>query len=145
MSTKRSLGLEDYASSEDEEELLPAPPAKRRKLPALAQSIVIQRPVDDPALHQGRIRSSPFVEGQWAAYVYAPIRLGPRSPLRRFLSDVITHSKDLAPTLHSSVDAKNGDRDIELHISLTRPIYLRAHQREELRRSVKRIAESNAP
>ena len=41
---------------------------------------------------------------------------------------------------------KNRNRgERELHVSLSRPTYLRAHQREELKRAVKASAKRQAP
>ena len=34
---------------------------------------------------------------------------------------------------------------VELHVSLTRPVYLRVHQREDLKRAVKAVALSHSP
>jgi hypothetical protein len=40
---------------------------------------------------------------------------------------------------------KKNKGERELHVSLSRPTYLRAHQREELKRAVKASAKSQAP
>jgi hypothetical protein len=40
-------------------------------------------------------------------------------------------------------EKRKGER--ELHVSLSRPTYLRAHQREDLKRAVKALATNHAP
>jgi len=49
------------------------------------------------------------------------------------------------PRLREIWPDPNGCQRPELHISLSRPIFLRAHQREELKRSVKNIAKAQKP
>jgi U6 snRNA phosphodiesterase len=139
-----SLGLSGYGSSGDDSdaEIKPPPAKKRRKLPELSSSLVAPVPVDNPALHQGRVRLTPFVEGQWAAYVYVPVVLSPRSPLRQLLVDVVSDAKGMTPALQSFIG--DGQKDTELHISLSRPLYIRAHQREDLKRAVRGIARSKS-
>jgi U6 snRNA phosphodiesterase len=114
-----------------------------RKLPALASQLVLPVPIDNPALHQGRMRISPHVEGQFAAYVYVPLQIPRKSIFDGFLDQVMRRSKEDVPIIHPI----GGIHDInvaerELHVSLTRPIYLRAHQREEFRTAVRAIARS---
>lgn len=108
-------------------------------------------PKDDPALHQGRIRSSPHVEGQYAAYVYVPLKLVTSGPLHSLLHKVLKRAKELVPILHPigiSLDPTYGamktETERELHISLTRPIYLRAHQREEFKTTIRSISKMHA-
>uniref|UniRef100_D8PZL2 U6 snRNA phosphodiesterase n=1 Tax=Schizophyllum commune (strain H4-8 / FGSC 9210) TaxID=578458 RepID=D8PZL2_SCHCM len=115
------------------------PTSRPRKLPYLAPSITGPVHVDNPALHQGRIRSVPHVDGQWACHVYVPVTLKPRSALRDVLEDAIQRAKTSGMSaFHTFWDAETPRP--ELHISLSRPIFLRAHQREDLKRAVKRVA-----
>ncbi|KAL1693762.1 hypothetical protein GGG16DRAFT_123128 [Schizophyllum commune] len=115
------------------------PTSRPRKLPSLAPSITGPVHVDNPALHQGRIRSVPHVDGQWACHVYVPVTLKPRSALRDVLEDAIQRAKTAKMSaFHTFWDAETPRP--ELHISLSRPIFLRAHQREDLKRAVKRVA-----
>ncbi|KAL1736866.1 hypothetical protein EV714DRAFT_197664 [Schizophyllum commune] len=115
------------------------PTSRPRKLPSLAPSITGPVHVDNPALHQGRIRSVPHVDGQWACHVYVPVTLKPRSALRDVLEDAIQSAKTAKMSaFHTFWDAETPRP--ELHISLSRPIFLRAHQREDLKRAVKRVA-----
>ncbi|KAJ6620744.1 U6 snRNA phosphodiesterase Usb1 [Mycena sp. CBHHK59/15] len=102
-----------------------------RKLPVLSSTLIGPPHVDDPSIHQGRIRTKPHVDGQFSAHIYASVALDRGSTL-------------FNPTFNdfwSSPDT----RKPELHISLSRPIYLRAHQREDLKRAVRRVAEKNSP
>lgn len=125
-----------------------------RRLPSLSSTFIPTGPVDNPALHQGRVRTTPHVEGQYAAYVYVPIQLGRKSKLLALLRDIYLRAKELAPTLHpigfsevQDQDTANGPagHKAELHVSLSRPIYLRAHQRDELKRAVRSIARARQP
>lgn len=133
--------LVHYYSSDEETEA-PVPPTKRRKLPQLSSLLSPSTPVDDPAQHDGRMRTIPFVEGQWAAYVYVPVSVHPKSPLSRLMGDIMGSASTAVPTLRA-VGAVASNRQVDLHISLSRPIYIRAHQRDELKRSVKAIAEAH--
>ncbi len=87
----------------------------------------------------------PHVDGQYASYVYVPLKVPRRSSLYKFLREVIATARVDAPTLHpigiSVDDVPEGyASDAELRISLTRPIYLRAHQREEVKTAIRAIA-----
>lgn len=101
-------------------------------------------PVSNPPLHQGRVRGSPHVEGQFAAYVYVPLKLAPSSPLYALLDKLTRRAKEIVPILHPiAIKEKQEDeeqRDAEIHISLTRPVFLRAHQREEFKMALRTVA-----
>ena len=125
-------------SSESEEE----PPAKRRKLPPISPSISPPTPIENPALHQGRLRTTPHVEGQFAAHVYISLPLGRQSEFYKLVQEIFLDAKEAVPTLREIWPDRQRP---ELHISLSRPIFLRAHQREELKRSVKNVARSQKP
>ena len=114
-----------------------------------------QIPIDDPALHQGRRRTTPHVEGQFAAYVYVPLLIPKQSQLYTLLMRMYAAAKLLVPSLNpigfeepailppnlaESGSSDSTGTSIELHISLTRPTYLRAHQREEFRGVVRSLA-----
>ncbi|KZP06104.1 hypothetical protein FIBSPDRAFT_876858 [Athelia psychrophila] len=159
--------LVSYASSDDdsehdEPEIIPEPPLKKRKLPALADSLRPSAPINNPALHQGRVRSSPHVEGQWAAHIYVPVFVDAGSALGRLLDDVQLDAREMVPSLieigvlegkdevaNDAGDAGKGRKkrrgERELHVSLSRPTYLRAHQREDLKRAIKTVAKAHAP
>ncbi|KAF5338919.1 hypothetical protein D9611_008678 [Ephemerocybe angulata] len=147
---KRTSLLVCYSSSEEDEKEKPAlsfpltkPPTKRRKLPPLAETIAALPPVDNPALHQGRTRNVPHVEGQYAAHVYVSITLRESSPLYQLVKDVFHDAKKQVPSLQEISKLDTGR--YELHISLSRPIFLRAHQREELRQAVRNVTREQAP
>jgi len=141
---KRDLALVAYSSSEESESDSSTPLPKKRKLPVLSATLVGPEHVDNPSLHQGRTRTMPHVDGQYATHIYASVLLDRDSTLFKLLCKILASAKNMTPTLHdfwsSSKDSKP-----ELHISLSRPIYLRAHQREEMKRAVKLIAEKTPP
>ncbi|KAG8949780.1 poly(U)-specific 3'-to-5' RNA exonuclease [Tulasnella sp. 424] len=145
---KRTLVDADYGSSGEEAEATPEPEQKKRKqLPALSSELTLSAPADDPSKHQGRIRSRPFVDGQFAAHVYVPIKLGHASRrLHKTIIRLVDHIRDLVPEMHSLVpDTRNGTKagpngSPSLHISLSRPIYLRAHHRDDFRVGVQSAA-----
>ena len=114
-----------------------------RKLPPVSSSLVVSVPNDNPALHQGRIRTTPHIEGQFAAHVYVSLTLSHRSQLYKTIQDILSDAKEAVPSLHDIWSA--GARLLELHVSLSRPIFLRAHQREEFKRAVKNIAKFQKP
>lgn len=143
--------------------------------PKRCVSVFRLAPPSNPAAHQGRIRVRPHVEGQWAAHFYLPIPLseskGGNSKLHRLLQRVVRDVQLAVPAFHSFVDAEESSHplptgssspfqpsatsgavitlttvtELELHVSLSRAIFLRAHQREDLRKAVKRIATTQEP
>lgn len=117
----------------------------RKKLPPISSSLVAPRPLDNPALHQGRIRTTPHVEGQFTAHVYVSLALGRHSMLYKVLQDILRDAKEIIPTLHDIWSAAEVNGHRELHISLSRPIFLWAHQREDLKRAVKNISKAHKP
>ena len=130
------------------------PPPKKRKLPALPAYLAPAVPLDDPSKHQGRTRTTPHVDGQWAAYVYVPLAL--RGALRRVVaramdiaSEEMATSTSTSATLHvfgaEGPDPGAGADVCELHVSLTRPFFLRASQREEMKRAVRDAAKAQSP
>ncbi|KAI0350341.1 hypothetical protein OH77DRAFT_1431075 [Trametes cingulata] len=152
---KRSVALVDYASSdedshnhdtgEDEDSTAPQPlpPKKLKKLPSLPAYLVPSAPVDNPALHQGRRRTTPHVEGQFAAYAYIPLLVEKQSALHELLLRIFTRAKEHVPSLQAIGSSSfSTEIPMELHISLTRPTYLRAHQRGDFKRAVQGAAKS---
>ncbi|EJD50567.1 hypothetical protein AURDEDRAFT_160468 [Auricularia subglabra TFB-10046 SS5] len=150
-----------YSDSEGEasdDELQTEPPKKkpcqiadqtsRKKLPALPVSIYAH--VDDPTEHQGRIRTHRHVDGLYAAYVYAAVRLEDAPRLAEFIARATQHAKACLPDLHfecaTDADLHADDKGAaELHISLSRPIYISANQRDALKRVVRDIAAKHRP
>ncbi|KAG1868989.1 hypothetical protein DFJ58DRAFT_714154 [Suillus subalutaceus] len=153
---RTSRALVAYSSSEDEA-VVDAPEKKKKKLPSLASSFIVPVPVDDPALHQGRVRATPHVEGQYATYVYIPLVLHPGTALYSLVDEVLNVIKEMVPAAHvigeivscsrnsGGLTVNNSRRVRELHLSLTRPIFLRAHQREEFKQAIKLIASRRIP
>lgn len=140
-----------------------APPTKKRRLPPLSASLTPPIPVDNHTEHQGRIRSFPHVEGQYVAYIYVPLVLGRGEALYNLVTEVVCKARKEVEGLWGIGEVKDNESDavhtsrctsgcagecnktmgnLELHISLSRPILLRAHQREEVKKAVKRIAHS---
>ena len=111
------------------------------KLPKLSAELVPLVPASNPVLHDGRIRSSPHVEGQYAAFVYVPVAVD--KVLEDILKSSMSEAKKIVPSLRS--DWLENSAPTELHISLSRPIYLRHHQREDIKRAVKSVALSHSP
>ena len=125
----------------------------RKKLPSLSSSLKPSIPQDDPSQHQGRIRTQPFVEGQFSTHIYASIST---STLRDLLTSVITDVREICNDLEvfslleppkverdsgNALDAEGNDIVLdELHLSLSRPVFLRSHQRDLVTRAVKDIA-----
>ncbi|OJA21492.1 hypothetical protein AZE42_03281 [Rhizopogon vesiculosus] len=154
---KRTSGTLVAYSSSEEDAPVNIPATKKRKLPSLASSLVIPVPVDDPALHQGRIRATPHADGQYAAHVYIPLVVHPKTTLHSLLEEVLDVTKEMVPAVHvigdmDSCSGNNGGtvvnnsrRARELHLSLSRPIFLRAHQREEFKQAIRLIASRQAP
>ncbi len=108
-------------------------------------------PVDNPSLHQGRVRTAPHVEGQWAAHIFVPLKLDPKSALSTVLTSAVARAIESVSILHPigvympGSDAWSTQEKHELHISLSKPVYLRSYQREDLKRAVKAIAKSGSP
>jgi hypothetical protein len=136
------MPLVDYSSSDSERS---PPPKKRRKLPSLPPSLAPAVPIDDPSQHQGRIRTTPHVQGQYAAYIYVSLILDSahHNKLHTLVNQAVAHAKEQVDSLVDiGLDAQ-GKR--ELHISLSRPTYLRVHQIDDLKKAVEAIAERHAP
>lgn len=117
---------------------------RTRRLPPLSSSLVTPAPVDNPALHQGRIRTTPHIEGQYAAHVYVSLAMERASALSRVIHDVLVDAKAIVPSLNSW-SAGELSTTPELHVSLSRPTYLRAHQREILKKAVKDLSRRFVP
>ncbi|KAG8904202.1 poly(U)-specific 3'-to-5' RNA exonuclease [Tulasnella sp. 403] len=142
---KRSLLEANYGSSDeyDPEEQGEVGNAGRtesstklKSLPVLSKTLTPSAPIDNPALHQGRRRTQPHVDGQFVAHVYIPVRLGGK--LKLVLGDLLNRVVGAIPAVYPLFDKSQS----KLHISLSRPVYLRAHQRDDFKREVKKIIQS---
>ncbi|QRV77698.1 eukaryotic translation initiation factor 3 subunit A [Ceratobasidium sp. AG-Ba] len=101
-------------------------------------------PVDDPSRHQGRTRAIPYVEGQFVGHVYVPIKL--EGALLSMLREVVQSAQATDPGWRSSLDLEDAPATaskVSMHLSLSRPVPLRAHQRDGLRKEVRKAAAQN--
>jgi U6 snRNA phosphodiesterase len=122
---------------------------RKRQLPALAAHLVSPVPLDDPSKHQGRMRTTPHVDGQWVAYVYVPIAM--RSTLRRIVECAVDIVRKGGGDSGTSVDVHmlrslDSDSNVvacKLHVLLTRPFFLRTYQREKMKRAVRDAANAH--
>ncbi|KAG8755928.1 poly(U)-specific 3'-to-5' RNA exonuclease [Ceratobasidium sp. 428] len=122
-----------------------AEPKKAKTLPKLESTLFTPAPVDDPSKHQGRTRSVPYVEGQFVGHVYLPIKL--EEELLQMLREVVRCAQATNPAWYSLLDPETeasssqpSSSKVTMHLSLSRPIPLRAHQRDDLRKEVRRTA-----
>ncbi|KAF9130944.1 poly(U)-specific 3'-to-5' RNA exonuclease [Mortierella sp. 14UC] len=95
-----------------------------------------ERPPDNPERHQGRIRARAHVDGSWPVHVYLEVKLS--HELFDIVSALTRAAQSLAPSTVSMlqsiallkkkngvpIEAESAEDASELHISLTRPIYL---------------------
>ncbi|KAG0077829.1 poly(U)-specific 3'-to-5' RNA exonuclease [Linnemannia elongata] len=114
---------------------------KKVSLPPLPSTLIDlykdrERPPDNPDRHQGRIRARAHVDGSWPVHVYLEVKLS--HELFDIVSTLTKTARSLAPSTISMlqsveslkkkgdipVEAKSAEDATELHISLTRPIYL---------------------
>lgn len=155
-SPMKRAGLVAYSDSDsDAVDDSPAPPNKKHKLPPLPSHLVVPVPTDDPSKHQGRTRTTPHVDGQWAAYVYVPVAIAAldHRPLRALVRRLLARAKEAVPSLQplaagerqQPIAGRAVEGDLELHISLSRPIFIRSHQREDVKRAVKSLASAHRP
>ncbi|KAG0312032.1 poly(U)-specific 3'-to-5' RNA exonuclease [Dissophora globulifera] len=118
-------------------------PPKRTKvaLPPLPPSLTSlfkdkERPQDNPERHQGRVRARPHVDGSWPVHVYLEVKLSSElfdivttliESARRSASSTISLLQSIESQRNKSSipkEAKTAEDSVELHISLTRPLYL---------------------
>lgn len=58
---------------------------------------------------------------------------------------MVAETQEQVPGTHGIALQTAGKREMEFHVSLSRPVFLRAHQREDLKRAVKAVANTHAP
>lgn len=90
----------------------------------------------------------PHVEGQYATYIYVPLVLDHKDALYTLIEDALALAKAHVPTLYTIGRQERGGvkaAQWELHISLSRPLFLRANQHEEFKRAIRQVASSVAP
>ncbi|CAO3563583.1 unnamed protein product [Mortierella alpina] len=95
-----------------------------------------ERPQDNPEKHQGRVRSRAHVDGSWPVHVYLEVKVS--EELFDIIKSLTRSARSLAPSTVSmlrsieslrkapsvAIDAETAADATELHISLTRPLYL---------------------
>ncbi|CAB4392500.1 unnamed protein product [Rhizophagus irregularis] len=100
--------------------------------------------IDDPSKHQGRIRSKPHVEGDWATHVYVDVTLTEEADhiinkIEELAKEVV--SKDGIKIISCIEDHQDNNslneldpnghcEGTKLHISLSKPLFLKYHQIE---------------
>ncbi|CAG8446750.1 5454_t:CDS:2 [Funneliformis mosseae] len=108
--------------------------------------------IDDPSLHQGRIRTSPHVEGNWATHVYLEVVLTEEMDLiikkiKKLTQEVVNED---GVKIFSCIEKHNVNDDVDelddndyfeetkLHISLSRPLLLKYHHIENFWTKIKK-------
>ncbi|KAI8144110.1 U6 snRNA phosphodiesterase Usb1 [Fennellomyces sp. T-0311] len=118
------LPLAHYESSSDEGSDTEQPSSA---MPALPSFFSPATKTDDPGRHQGRVRTKPHIENNWATHVYVevPASGGIKQIVGPLISDQI----------HSLV--QEGDDEGLLHISLSRAVFLKEHQLDSFAQSIR--------
>ncbi|KAG0245884.1 poly(U)-specific 3'-to-5' RNA exonuclease [Mortierella sp. GBA43] len=117
------------------------PKRTKTALPPLPSSLTElfkdrERPPDNPEKHQGRVRARPHIDGSWPVHVYLEVKLSSElfdivSTLTRTARKSVPGTVSLLQSIESLQDKKGipteattADDAVELHVSLTRPLYL---------------------
>ncbi|CEL62583.1 Putative U6 snRNA phosphodiesterase OS=Bos taurus GN=USB1 PE=2 SV=1 [Rhizoctonia solani AG-1 IB] len=120
---------------------------KLKTLPVLDSALFTPAPVDDPSKHQGRKRTIPYVEGQFVSHVYVPIKL--EGEFLVLLRNIVGYAQSNSAAWHSLLEPVPGIHSEQTtgptskyrpHLSLSRPVPLRAHQRDDFRKEVRKAA-----
>lgn len=99
-------------------------------------------PNDNPAQHQGRTRSKPFIEGAYSAHVFLSVPF--EYKLQKILSEIYQHFTYKYKSLHS-LFPNDSDVDNDCYISLSRPLSLRYHQLKKFRSDVGSVSKHHRP
>ncbi|XP_050301754.1 U6 snRNA phosphodiesterase 1 [Anthonomus grandis grandis] len=109
VSTKRTF-------REDEENPHSGPQFKRLPVPSICSNASKEPEcIDDPSLHDGRVRSFPHERGNWATFVYIPFEA------TTGVTDLLAFIQEIVP---ENLDLKISDN---FHISLTKTVVLKYH------------------
>ncbi|XP_066155114.1 U6 snRNA phosphodiesterase 1 isoform X2 [Euwallacea fornicatus] len=133
MTTKTSMALLTEYGGDSSEDEVPGPrvstkrtfredsdpdsasPPQRLPVPAHFITKNEDEPKDDPALHEGRLRSFAHERGNWATFVYIPFEAKPG------LLELCSYIKETMP---SHLEVKISE---DFHISLTKTVVLKYH------------------
>ncbi|CAG8519543.1 5596_t:CDS:2, partial [Paraglomus brasilianum] len=83
--------------------------------------------IPDPSKHEGRIRTIPHVEGNFATHIHVRVKAPPE--FLNLMRSLETYLKTHHTSIHSCSD-NDSATELELHISLSRLIILKYHQIE---------------
>ncbi|KAI9806916.1 MAG: poly(U)-specific 3'-to-5' RNA exonuclease [Piccolia ochrophora] len=123
--TKRKRDSEDLGHAPSH---LPPLPSKFHDLYASATRVST---ADDPALHGGRLRATPHVEGNWNTHVY--LEWYPSRAEHSRITSIMEYLRASVPSeghkVHSLLVNDLGAQT-PLHISLSRPFILKSEQRQ---------------
>ena len=115
-----------------------APKPSLPPLPAafhdLYASTVRTTTVDDPSLHQGRIRQTPHIVGNWPSHLY--IEWMPPPAAFDLLSSLLAAFKSTHPVPLTSFLANDLAVPLPLHISLSRPLSLTTAQKDSFLKEI---------
>ncbi|ORZ22675.1 hypothetical protein BCR41DRAFT_349463 [Lobosporangium transversale] len=128
---KRSLQNESEVASHKRPKALPPLPVSLTNLFKDRE-----RQPDNPERHQGRIRNRAHIDGSWPVHVYLEVKLS--SELFDIVKTLTKRAREMAPNTVSLLQSLESVKDskaipieaetaadaTELHISLTRPLYL---------------------
>ncbi|CAG8605849.1 14073_t:CDS:2 [Cetraspora pellucida] len=145
---KRKAKDIDKYDTETETGSVLTPKVKTKKLPPLPLEFLelyqderrknYTKHIEDPLSHQGRTRAKPHVEGNWATHVYMEVVIPEdfKSLLRKMKSCAQNAARETSfkffeNDMISSVDSQKIVNDSKLHISLSRPLFLKYFQIEK--------------
>lgn len=121
----------------------PLPPTFRD----LYSSTVRTGASDDATLHEGRKRVVPHVEGNWPTHVY--LEWQPQADELTLLSDLVAHETKAisecprSRVVHSLLQTELGVV-VPLHVSLSRTMMLKAHQKDEYLTQFRQLIKKSA-
>ncbi|CAG8695538.1 11678_t:CDS:2, partial [Cetraspora pellucida] len=127
---KRKAREIDKYDTETETGSVLTPKVKTKKLPPLPLEFLelyqderrknYTKHIEDPLSHQGRTRAKPHVEGNWATHVYMEV------VIPEDFKSLLRKMKNCAQNA-----ASVANNDSKLHISLSRPLFLKYFQIEK--------------
>ncbi|TIA81137.1 hypothetical protein E3P98_02217 [Wallemia ichthyophaga] len=112
------------------------------QVPQLPAPFQPKLPNDNPAQHQGRTRSKPFIEGAYSAHVFLSVPF--EYKLQKILSEIYQHFTYKYKSLHS-LFPNDPDVENDCYISLSRPLSLRYHQLKKFNSDVGSVSKHHRP